>query len=224
MLEQPAAVGAAAGPALEDAPAGYWSRRWMLVSGCFLSILVCYIDRVNISYAILPMSTEYGWDNATQGWVLSSFFMGYLATQLLGGWWAARIGGPRASHVRGALVVGVHAADAARGVVLVRRTDRRAHRHGPRRGRCVPRDLPALRALDSAARARARSGAERQRDPARHGRGDARSRPGWSEAYGWPSCSTPSAPLGLVWYAFWHFCLERASRRRTRHPSERSSR
>jgi ACS family sodium-dependent inorganic phosphate cotransporter len=80
-------------PALEAAPAGYWPRRWILVSGCFLSIVVCYIDRVNISYAILPMAKEFGWDTATQGWVLSSFFMGYLLTQLAGGWWAAHIGG-----------------------------------------------------------------------------------------------------------------------------------
>lgn len=48
---------------------------------------------MNISFAILPMAKEAGWDTATQGWVLSSFFGGYLVTQLLGGWWAARIGG-----------------------------------------------------------------------------------------------------------------------------------
>ena len=93
MPERPVAAGTANGPALVGVPIGYWSRRWILVCGCFLSILVCYIDRVNISYAILPMATEYGWDTATQGWVLSSFFMGYLVTQLLGGWWAAHIGG-----------------------------------------------------------------------------------------------------------------------------------
>ena len=54
-------------------PSGYWPRRWMLVAGCFLAIFVCYVDRVNISYAILPMSQQYGWAKATQGWVLSSF-------------------------------------------------------------------------------------------------------------------------------------------------------
>ena len=74
-------------------PPGYWPRRWLLVAGCFAAIFVCYIDRVNISYAILPMARQYGWDKATQGWVLSSFFVGYLATQFLAGWLAARIGG-----------------------------------------------------------------------------------------------------------------------------------
>ncbi len=39
------------------------------------------------------MAKEYRWGTATQGWVLSSFFMGYLVTQLVGGLWAARIGG-----------------------------------------------------------------------------------------------------------------------------------
>ncbi len=83
----------AAGGAALELPRGYWSRRWLLVGGCFLAIFVLYLDRVNISYAILPMSQQYGWDKATQGWVLSSFFVGYLATQLLGGWLATHIGG-----------------------------------------------------------------------------------------------------------------------------------
>jgi MFS transporter, ACS family, solute carrier family 17 (sodium-dependent inorganic phosphate cotransporter), other len=92
-MREPAFVPGTADSAVEAAPVGYWPRRWILVAGCFLSIVVCYIDRVNISYAILPMAKEYGWDTATQGWVLSSFFMGYLLTQLAGGWWAAHIGG-----------------------------------------------------------------------------------------------------------------------------------
>ncbi len=71
----------------------YWPRRFTLVGFCFLSSYICYIDRVNISVAIIPMATEFGWDKTTQGLVLSSFFFGYMATQILGGWLADRFGG-----------------------------------------------------------------------------------------------------------------------------------
>ena len=39
------------------------------------------------------MAQEFGWDQTTRGIVLSSFFYGYLATQVLGGWLADRYGG-----------------------------------------------------------------------------------------------------------------------------------
>ena len=71
----------------------YWPRRFTLVGLCFCSTFICYIDRVNISVAILPMAQEYGWNQTTQGVVLSSFFYGYLATQIFGGWLADRYGG-----------------------------------------------------------------------------------------------------------------------------------
>ncbi len=71
----------------------YWPRRFTLVALCFLSTFICYIDRVNISVAIIPMAAEFDWDRTTQGVVLSSFFYGYLATQILGGWLADRYGG-----------------------------------------------------------------------------------------------------------------------------------
>jgi len=45
--------------------------------------------------AILPMATQYGWDTQTIGLVQSSFFWGYLLTQVLGGVWADRYGGAR---------------------------------------------------------------------------------------------------------------------------------
>ena len=71
----------------------YWPRRFTVVGLCFLSTFICYIDRVNISFAVIPMAREFGWDKTTQGIVLSSFFYGYLATQILGGWLADRFGG-----------------------------------------------------------------------------------------------------------------------------------
>ena len=74
-------------------PGRSWPRRYNLVGLCFLSTFICYIDRVNISVAIIPMAEEFGWDQTTRGIVLSSFFYGYLATQVFGGWLADRFGG-----------------------------------------------------------------------------------------------------------------------------------
>ncbi|MEP1510743.1 MAG: ACS family MFS transporter [Parasphingorhabdus sp.] len=59
----------------------------------FLAIFICYMDRVAISVAIIPMVETYGWDLSTQGLVLSSFFIGYLLTQIVGGKLADRFGG-----------------------------------------------------------------------------------------------------------------------------------
>jgi len=60
---------------------------------CFFSTFICYIDRVNISVAIIPMAEQFGWSDTQRGLVLSSFFVGYLITQVLGGWLAAKLGG-----------------------------------------------------------------------------------------------------------------------------------
>lgn len=67
---------------------------WQVIVGlCAISVVICYADRSNISTAILPMATEFGWDKAFQGIVLSSFFLGYALTQMLGGQLADRYGG-----------------------------------------------------------------------------------------------------------------------------------
>ena len=71
----------------------HWRQRYTTTVLCFFAVFVCYIDRVNISVAIIPMAEEFGWDQSTQGLVLSSFFVGYLLTQIAGGWLADRFGG-----------------------------------------------------------------------------------------------------------------------------------
>ncbi|KAL3649560.1 Ascorbate transporter, chloroplastic [Castilleja foliolosa] len=70
-------------------------KRWVIVLLCFASFLLCNMDRVNMSIAILPMSKEFGWNSATVGLIQSSFFWGYLLTQIVGGIWADKIGGKR---------------------------------------------------------------------------------------------------------------------------------
>lgn len=69
------------------------SRRHVLVFMCFLAAFVCYIDRVNISIAIIPMAEHFGWSATEKGFVLSSFFIGYMLGQIPSGWLANRYGG-----------------------------------------------------------------------------------------------------------------------------------
>ncbi len=73
--------------------AARWPRRYTVVLLSFLAVFVCYIDRVNISVAIIPMAADLGWSRQTQGSVLSSFFLGYLLLQVAGGRLADRFGG-----------------------------------------------------------------------------------------------------------------------------------
>jgi ACS family sodium-dependent inorganic phosphate cotransporter len=68
-------------------------RRTVVILLGFLSVFVCYIDRVNISVAIIPMAEEFGWSPRTQGTVLSSFFVSYLMLQIVGGLLPYRYGG-----------------------------------------------------------------------------------------------------------------------------------
>jgi ACS family sodium-dependent inorganic phosphate cotransporter len=68
-------------------------KRWILVGLCFAATAICYIDRVNISVAIIPMAEEYGWSATTKGFVLSSFFIGYFIAMVPGGWLANKLGG-----------------------------------------------------------------------------------------------------------------------------------
>ena len=48
-------------------------KRHLLVLMCFAAAFVCYIDRVNISIAIIPMAEHFGWSATEKGFVLSSF-------------------------------------------------------------------------------------------------------------------------------------------------------
>jgi ACS family sodium-dependent inorganic phosphate cotransporter len=68
-------------------------QRTALIALCFAAVFVCYVDRVNISLAIVAMTREFGWSKTTGGFVMSSFFIGYLLTQVPGGMLAGRFGG-----------------------------------------------------------------------------------------------------------------------------------
>lgn len=60
-----------------------------------LAVTIGYLDRVNISVAILAMETQLGLSVAAKGLLLSAFGIGYIICQLPGGWAAQRWGGER---------------------------------------------------------------------------------------------------------------------------------
>lgn len=59
----------------------------------FFGLFNVYALRVNLSVAIIPMAEHFGWNSKQNGLVLSSFYYGYLLTQIIGGVWAKKIGG-----------------------------------------------------------------------------------------------------------------------------------
>lgn len=58
-----------------------------------LALLVCNMDRICLSVAMVPIALELGWGEGVQGVVQSAFLWGYLANQLLGGALADKYGG-----------------------------------------------------------------------------------------------------------------------------------
>ncbi|GAB0497543.1 hypothetical protein MMPV_008878 [Pyropia vietnamensis] len=85
---------AAAAAAVDGRPSeGRLAERVKIVALLFFSFVICNVDRVAISVAILPMAGVYGWSPSTVGVIQSAFFWGYVLTQILGGWAADKYGG-----------------------------------------------------------------------------------------------------------------------------------
>jgi ACS family sodium-dependent inorganic phosphate cotransporter len=78
-----------------SAASGAGSRRHVVVGLTSLAIVIGYTDRVNISVAAVVMKDQLGWSETEKGLILSSFFVGYMAFMLVGGWCANRFGGMR---------------------------------------------------------------------------------------------------------------------------------
>ena len=69
--------------------------RFKVVFLSFLAVSICYIDRVNISVAIIPMQEQFGWSEFQVGIILSSFYFGYMFTLINGGYLADKYGGKK---------------------------------------------------------------------------------------------------------------------------------
>lgn len=72
-----------------------WGRRHLVLAMCLLAVVIGYTDRVNISVASVVMGEQLGWSQTTKGFVLSSFFIGYILFMVPSGWLAARFGAKR---------------------------------------------------------------------------------------------------------------------------------
>ena len=69
------------------------TTRYVIFFWCWLGLILVYAMRVNLSVAINPMQAEYRWTNDVKGFVLSSFFIGYVFGQIPGGYLATMYGG-----------------------------------------------------------------------------------------------------------------------------------
>ena len=67
-------------------------QRFKVIILTVAAVFICYIDRVVISLAIIPMSEEAGWNETQKGIILGSFYIGYMVTQIYGGVVSDRIG------------------------------------------------------------------------------------------------------------------------------------
>lgn len=111
------------GPRQAEAAPVCCSARYNLAILAFFGFFILYALRVNLSVALVDMvdsnttladnrtskecaehsarvqvphsqtGKKYQWDAETQGWILGSFFYGYIVTQIPGGYMASRVGG-----------------------------------------------------------------------------------------------------------------------------------
>ena len=118
-----------------DMTEGGQKKRWSMIFALFVAFVLCNLDKVNMSVAIVPMSASFGWTSVEKGLVQSAFFWGYAFTQIPGGWLAQKYGGKLVLFARVMLEVLAHAHRARLRAVPLHRAARVALPGGPRRGR-----------------------------------------------------------------------------------------
>jgi len=66
--------------------------RWYVLLMISAMYLITYLDRVNISTAAPLISSEYGFDKITMGFIFSAFVWAYAMFQVPGGWLSDKLG------------------------------------------------------------------------------------------------------------------------------------
>ncbi len=66
-------------------PSGFTSYRWIVVVLSFIIIIINYMDRTAISYAVKPLKSEFGLNNTSFGLIGAAFSIGYIFMTLVGG-------------------------------------------------------------------------------------------------------------------------------------------
>jgi sugar phosphate permease len=67
--------------------------RWLIMFFIFLSTVLAYTDRSNISIVAVTMMEEFGWNETQFGLLSSAFFVGYILLGIPAGWMSDKWGG-----------------------------------------------------------------------------------------------------------------------------------
>ncbi|KAF0529557.1 MFS general substrate transporter [Gigaspora margarita] len=81
---------------------GYIPKRIIIIFLCTSALIVSYADRSNMAIAIVYMTKEFNWNHTIQGYVTSSFFFGYITTQIIGGALTDKFGGRKVLSIAAA--------------------------------------------------------------------------------------------------------------------------
>ncbi|XP_070068653.1 putative inorganic phosphate cotransporter isoform X1 [Drosophila takahashii] len=94
---RPLLVRVVANPLRKLTSRGFGARHWQAIL-LFVGMMINYFQRVNISAGIVPMTQStagapfYNWDTSDKSLILSSFFWGYVVSQVPAGLLAKRFG------------------------------------------------------------------------------------------------------------------------------------
>lgn len=67
-------------------------RRYLTLIMIFITVVICYVDRVNLAVASAHIQEEFGISKAEMGYVFSAFAWLYTLCQIPGGWFLDRVG------------------------------------------------------------------------------------------------------------------------------------